>query len=289
MKWNWNKWEEQPLERRNTLQLFITSKCQCSCEGCFAEDWMNQCKKPYISKEQVRNILDDFEEKGGKQVNILGGEPLLHPEIGPILYYIKGRKFKVTLYTNGIGIDKFPSGTFDGIKIRQSIYTLKGEDKPVTSLSKNHEVEANFMVTRQTKLNEILLSAYHAEGEGCTVFFIYSFRDLNGKENPPQEFFCDDARQCMPVIHYKQLVHDFLEHYNGWMDIHISKRGVFESTKTLPDTKCRFVNVFSDNKIIQCPYDVTNEKYQNDYEFGTRNCQHNNTCLMSKIILKRKQ
>jgi hypothetical protein len=71
------------------------------------------------------------------------------------------------------------------------------------------------------------------------------------------------------------------------MEIHISKRGVFESTKTLPDTKCRFSNQFIGGKVIQCPYDIVNMKFQTDYNFGTRDCQHNSTCLMSKIILRR--
>lgn len=73
------------------------------------------------------------------------------------------------------------------------------------------------------------------------------------------------------------------------MEIHISKRGVFESTKSLADNKCVFANYFKGNKIIQCPYDVVNMKFQKDYEFGKRFCQHNNSCLMSKIVLKKKK
>ena len=92
----------------------------------------------------------------------------------------------------------------------------------------------------------------------------------------------------MPVLKYKELIHNFLERYSGNMEIHVSKRGVFESTKTLPDNKCKFANYFIGGKIIQCPYDVVNLKFQNDYEFGKRNCQQNNTCLMSKVIYKRK-
>ena len=92
----------------------------------------------------------------------------------------------------------------------------------------------------------------------------------------------------MPIIKYKELVHNFLDRYNGSMEIHVSKRGVFESTLSLPKNKCCFANYFVGGKIIQCPYDVVNLKYQGGYEFGERFCRHNNTCLMSKVVYKRR-
>jgi hypothetical protein len=142
------------------------------------------------------------------------------------------------------------------------------------------------MVSSTTTLQELLDSSEYIEKNyNCDTFFISSLREL---DNPRQEFF-DDTAITMPVVQYKELVHNFLEKYEGNMEIHISKRGVFESTKTLPDTKCRFSNQFIGGKIIQCPYDIVNTKFQSDYEFEKRHCQHNNACLMSKIILKKKE
>ena len=103
-------------------------------------------------------------------------------------------------------------------------------------------------------------------------------------DNPRQEFF-DDTENTPSCLQYKEIVHNFLKRYEGNLKIDISKRGVFESTKTLPDNKCRFANYFIGGKIIQCPYDVVNLKYQSDYNFGTRYCKQNNTCCMSKIKL----
>ena len=141
------------------------------------------------------------------------------------------------------------------------------------------------MVSKKTTVEGLLKSASYLEDNfDSKVFFISSIREL---DNPRKEFF-DDTKICMPLFQYKELVHEFLDKYNGNMSIHISKRGVFESTKTLPDTKCNFANYFIGGKIVQCPYDVVNLKFQKGYEFGKRNCQQNNTCLMSKIILKRK-
>ena len=92
----------------------------------------------------------------------------------------------------------------------------------------------------------------------------------------------------MPVVEYKKLVYDFLNVYTGEMEIHISKRGMFESTLNPGYNKCRFANYFIGGKIVQCPYDIVNSKFQADYEYDKRHCQHNSTCMMSKIIVVKK-
>ena len=146
-------------------------------------------------------------------------------------------------------------------------------------------IEVCFMVSSTTTDDELLSTAMEVERDfGSKVFFISSIREL---DNPRQEFF-DDTELSMPILRYKELVHTFLDDYDGDMEIHISKRGVFESTTRIAENKCRFANYLIGGKIIQCPYDLVNLKYQDDYEFGVRYCQHNNTCLMSKIIVRRK-
>ena len=42
MRFPWNKYIELPLERRNTLQVFITNKCNLKCKGCFARNVMGE-------------------------------------------------------------------------------------------------------------------------------------------------------------------------------------------------------------------------------------------------------
>ena len=141
------------------------------------------------------------------------------------------------------------------------------------------------MVSKDTTVKDLLESATMIESKfNCGVFFISSIREL---DNPRQEFF-DDTNVSMPLLKYKELVHTFLNDYNGKMEIHVSKRGVFESTLTVADNKCRFANYFIGGNVIQCPYDIVNKKIQKDYVFNKRYCQHNNSCLMSKIIVKRR-
>jgi len=291
MKFPWNKYEELETKKRNTLQVFITNRCNLKCDGCFARNAMNGDNKD-ISIEEYHKVISDFIDKGGEKINLLGGEPLLHPKIKKILSLNKLRKLKTTIYTNGLLIDKYREEDFCGAKIRLSVYNVyEGMYKSILNLPiVDYKVDFCYMVSKETKVIELLTAVqYINEHYNCDTFFISSIREL---DNDRKEFF-DDTDMTMPLIEYKELVHTFLEKYS-WqenidMNIHISKRGVFESAKNLPVHKCKFANLFIGGKIIQCPYDIVNLKYQEDYEFDKRNCQHNSSCLMSKIIVKKKR
>ncbi len=283
MRFPWDKYEELPVSRRNTLQIFITNQCNLRCAGCFARKILGE-NGQHISLDEYKKAVKDFLEKGGEQINIIGGEPLLHHDLRSIIKFNLKNGIKTTIYTNGYLLDKYSEKDFEGVKLRVSIYCKLGGVKSVNTLPKtNIPVDINFMVSKNTTVEELLDTASYVENNlNCNVFFISSIREL---DNPRQEFF-DDTAITMGVLKYKELVHDFLNKYRGNMEIHISKRGVFESTKTLPDNTCRFANYFIGGKIIQCPYDVVNLKFQKDYAFNERFCRQNNACLMSKIILK---
>ena len=285
MKFPWYKYEELDGERTNTLQIFLTNRCNLSCEGCFARNII-QRDNSNISFEEYSKVFHDFLNKGGKQINLLGGEPLLHPNIKDFVKFNKEHDVKTLIYTNGYFLNRFDKEDFEGAKLRVSLYCKSGGTKSLDNLPKTDiPFDICYMVSKNTGLEELLDSAKGAEEKhNCKTFFISSIREL---DNPRKEFF-EDTNLTMPVLEYKQLVHDFLYNYEGKMDIHVSNRGVFESTKVLPGNKCKFSNYFIGGKIIQCPYDIVNKKFQKDYEFDKRYCQHNNSCLMTKIILRRK-
>lgn len=284
MRFPWNKYEELPLGRRNTLQIFITNRCNLKCPGCFARNAMEN--NADIGVEEYRMVIEKLIAKDGKQINILGGEPLLHPKLKELLDINRLHNLKTTIYTNGYFLNKYEAEDFKNIKLRVSLYCKTGGVKAIDNLPRiDFPMEVCYMVSKNTTVNELLETASDIEKNyHCPVFFISSIREL---DNPNKEFF-EDTPISMSVLDYKKLVHEFLEKYAGAMEIHISKRGVFESTVTLPDNHCRFANYFIGGKIIQCPYDVVNLKFQEDYFFGKRNCQQSSTCLMSKIILKPK-
>ena len=295
MKFPWHKYEEIKANRSNTLQMFITSICTMKCKGCFARNIMGTEVETITVKEYIEAI-NTLLMKGGEKVNLLGGEPTLHPGLKKLIHINRDRGLKTTMYTNGgymAGWDKnYIRECFEDVTVRLSVYSRSGPVKSLKSIKEFGErgvplnLEICFMVSADTTAEELLLTAMEVERDfDCKVFFISSIREL---DNPRQEFF-DDTSYTMPVMKYKELVHTFLKDYEGDMEIHISKRGVFESTIAIAERKCRFANYIIGGQIVQCPYDLVNLKFQDDYEFGKRNCQHNNSCLMSKVIYKRKE
>jgi uncharacterized Fe-S cluster-containing radical SAM superfamily protein len=287
LKFPWKKYSEVKCSRRNTLQVFITNKCNLKCNGCFARNIISGDDK-HISLPEYRKVVSRFIAKGGRQINLLGGEPLLHPKLREIIAINRDNGIKTTIYTNGTSeaFSPYFSSDFEGVKLRVAIYSYKGGNKSCLSIPTNApQFDANFMVSAKTILGDLVHSAARCEFiYGCKVFFISSIREL---DNERKEFF-DDTELTMPLLKYKELVHKFLYKYDGDMDIHVSKRGVFESTTGGVEHKCRFANYFIGGRIIQCPYDVVNKKFKYDYRFGVRNCQHNSSCLMSKVIYKRR-
>lgn len=279
MYFPWNKYREVPVERRATLQIFITSRCNYQCPGCFARNIMKD--ELDMDVGEYIKVISVAKEKGAKQINILGGEPLLHPNLIDFVNINRLSGFKTTIYTNGKNLWKYNKTAFYWAKLRVSIYQPHGAYKTLDQLSDDQfPVEMCYMVSATTTVDDLLEVI---NDRRCKLLFISSIREM---DNPRKEFF-DDTMLSMPVLKYKELVHEFLNKYEGKKDIHVSKRGVFESTvTTAPCNQCYFANYIVGGKYVQCPYDLVNLKFQTDYEFGKRFCQQNSTCLMSKVIYR---
>lgn len=281
----WNRFEELPLHRRNTLQIFITGKCNLNCEGCFAR----KLAPVDIGYDEYCKVIATAKDQGVEQINLIGGEPFIHSKLRKFVELNAFNSLRTTVYTNGSFLPREYEDWMNCCKFRVGLHHNEGKTKSVDALPHTEvPIEVCFMISRTTRLNDLRLAAYRLERNwDCRVFFISSLREM---DNLAKDFFVDTTL-TMPLLWYKKMVHGFLETYYGDMDVHISKRGVFESTVTLPDCHCRFANYIPGGKYIQCPYDLVNENYQDTYTWGSNApfCHQNNTCLMSKIIVRRRK
>jgi hopanoid biosynthesis associated radical SAM protein HpnH len=91
--------------RRTPLVLMLEPlfRCNLACAGCgkiaYPEALLNR-------RLSVRDCLEAVDECGAPMVAILGGEPLIHREIGEIVSGIVSRKKFVNLCTNALLLDK---------------------------------------------------------------------------------------------------------------------------------------------------------------------------------------
>ena len=88
--------------------IFLTRKCNLKCPYCFADEFVNK-EDEEITLENFKYALDFIKTDKNERIGFIGGEPLLHPEIGTFLDIVNNDKDieKVIIYTNGIMIDKY--------------------------------------------------------------------------------------------------------------------------------------------------------------------------------------
>lgn len=84
--------------------LLFTDFCNRTCPYCFAKEKLgpSETANNTLAFENLVKVLDFLDASGEKFLNVLGGEPTLHPEFGFFLRYILSRSFSPTIFTNGM-------------------------------------------------------------------------------------------------------------------------------------------------------------------------------------------
>jgi radical SAM protein with 4Fe4S-binding SPASM domain len=90
------------------LTLEIIKKCFNRCIYCSAFVSSEDSKNIMVLDKAI-NVIDQFAGMGGVEVNLSGGEPLLHPELFSIANHAKTIGLKVGLFTCGIFSRKAPT------------------------------------------------------------------------------------------------------------------------------------------------------------------------------------
>lgn len=90
------------------LSLFITNRCNLRCKYCFVidEGLDKKILHAEYSKEEVFRIVDEFYDMGTRMIFMLGGEPLVHNDIGEVINYIVCKGIYLHVVTNGTLIKK---------------------------------------------------------------------------------------------------------------------------------------------------------------------------------------
>ena len=94
--------EKHPQNRKMSLIDFAYGfECNFSCEHCCADAFQERFKNQRMSLEQVRNIADQADELGVFVFSLIGGEPLVWPELDDLVKVIDASRFFVSITTNG--------------------------------------------------------------------------------------------------------------------------------------------------------------------------------------------
>lgn len=83
--------------------ILLTQLCVRSCPYCFAKEYMGiSSPEDLLSWDNLIYLADLFEKSGEYHMSLLGGEPLLHPDISDFIIYLSKRNIFSSVFTSGI-------------------------------------------------------------------------------------------------------------------------------------------------------------------------------------------
>ncbi len=84
------------------LELQITDKCNLKCKHCY----IGKPENNELSIQEIKVVMDEFEEMQGLRLLVTGGEPLMHREFRKLNSILPEYGFRKILFTNGLSLNE---------------------------------------------------------------------------------------------------------------------------------------------------------------------------------------
>lgn len=274
-------WEEVAVKPVSTLQLFITNRCNLRCRACF---YAKQLGKEEMSMEEYERHIFSAIDSIDKAI-LLGGEPTLHNSLEEMLRINHNLGLRTTVYTNGAQLKRLEGINLRGTQLRIGVHSAISGEKPLSKVERTSLPVTVVYMLDPSNVGELTDAAKMAESDfNCNRFYVSSIRDISRTGS-----YWLDSDATITLEKYAEVVQGFVNTYKGKMELHIAKRGVLEGKYFREKTStCRFGNVFPDGRKIICPLDISLGRYSGKLAFGKRQCNKNDSCLLTKIVLRRK-
>jgi len=79
----------------------IGYECNFRCKHCFAKAFVGRSENRRMTIEQIKNVADQADKLGVFMINLIGGEPLIWPELDKIIDILDPKRFRLSITTNG--------------------------------------------------------------------------------------------------------------------------------------------------------------------------------------------
>ena len=99
---------------QGNFDLYITNVCNLHCKNCIVLDYKGRVTIPHLSLEEIKEIIEKIPVQL-EQIQLVGGEPTLHPQLEEIVHYIRSSKKaqKLSIVTNGTNYTEKTSRIFE--------------------------------------------------------------------------------------------------------------------------------------------------------------------------------
>lgn len=95
---------ENPFVAR--LDWAIGYECNLKCKHCFAKAFVGRMDNVRMSIEEIKHIANQADELGVFMINLIGGEPLIWPDLDEIIEILDPQRFRMSITTNGWSLTK---------------------------------------------------------------------------------------------------------------------------------------------------------------------------------------
>ena len=157
------------------MNISITNYCNRNCSFCFQEGWYrtNKNNASYMNLDMIEKILNWYT---GNHLSLMGGEPLVHPQILEIVDLCQNYKKGLTILTN-LSNKKIAKNLLDkGVKkwlVNASSMNWNKNIEDAFSLFKNKDLSVAFTLEPKEKnvdiVNKIIKISNITENENLSV------------------------------------------------------------------------------------------------------------------------
>jgi len=82
-----------------SLEIEFSTRCNFVCLYCYSQKHLMRDKE--ITQDEMKDVIVQAKNLGARKIIILGGEPLLYPDILNIINFINGLNMEIEMFTNG--------------------------------------------------------------------------------------------------------------------------------------------------------------------------------------------
>lgn len=233
----------------NYLETHIVDHCNLNCKGC--SHFCPLTPENFVDVDEFEKMINEVSKKFKiKVIRLLGGEPLLHPQVCKFMEITRRAfpKTDIRIVTNGILLSKMP----------QEFWQSVNENGIIIDLSKYPMGGENFAKGLDAMgLNKAKLGCIHLAGE----FFLF----LNSKgDSDRKETFdkCkDDLRYCVTLYRGKIFICTtgaYMHRYNEYFGTNIpEEKGIDIYTNSAKD-----ILQYLETPIDTCKYCFNNPDWK---------------------------
>jgi radical SAM protein with 4Fe4S-binding SPASM domain len=116
-----------------SMEIEFNSICNFRCVYCYAFE--NGRKRNELTKEQFQDVITQAKQLGARKMIVLGGEPMLYPDILEMIGFIRNLDMEIELFTNGTGITPEMAHTLYDHKVRVVLKMNSFDEKLQDTLS----------------------------------------------------------------------------------------------------------------------------------------------------------